>query len=92
VYISRITLSFAPAFKNLFSTLLVGGLLVAGPVLAQQNPWVPGGMYTGSLANGQASQRHYKDRREAQGSASFIRMPGPPAPPEAMFHAISPMP
>jgi hypothetical protein len=55
--------------RTLISTLLVGGLLVAGPALAQQNPWVPSGVYTGSLAYGQASQDHYKGARAARASA-----------------------
>jgi hypothetical protein len=44
--------------RTLVGTFLAGACLVAGPALAQQNPWVPscvyagGCMYTGSLANG----------------------------------------
>jgi len=40
--------------RSLVSTILVGATLVAGPALAQQNPWVPSGMNApiGSLPNG----------------------------------------
>jgi hypothetical protein len=78
--------------RTLFSTLLVGGFLVAGPALAQQNPWVPSGVYAASAAYGQASQRHFKGPREARGSASLIRVPAPTSAPEATFHAISALP
>ena len=80
--------------RTVVCTLLVGGLLVAGPALAQQHPWVPDGMYAAGLAYGQASQEHYKNprARAAHASASVARMPAPPASPETTFHAISAMP
>jgi hypothetical protein len=80
--------------RTVVCTLLVGGLFVAGTALAQQHPRVPDGMYAAGLAYGQASQDHYKNprARAAHASASFVHLPAPPAPSEATFHAISPMP
>jgi hypothetical protein len=45
--------------RTLVSTLLLGVCLVASPALAQQHPWVPSGMYTGSVTHGQAPARTY---------------------------------
>jgi len=45
--------------RTLVSTFLVGVSLVAGPALAQQNPWVPSGIYTRSLPSGDAPARAY---------------------------------
>jgi hypothetical protein len=84
--------------RTLVSTFLVGISLVAGPAMAQQNPWVASCVYTqscvdtGSAAYGKASQDHYKGLRAARGSASLIRVPAPPAQPEATFHGISALP
>lgn len=84
--------------RTLLSTILVGVGLLASPALAQQHPWAASCVYTnscvdtGSVAYGQASQRHYKVPRGARGSASSIRVPAPPTQPEATFHAISAMP
>ena len=45
--------------RTLVSTFLVGVCLVASPALAQQHPWLPSGMYTGSLPSGDAPARAY---------------------------------
>jgi hypothetical protein len=45
--------------RTLVSTLLLGVCLVSGPALAQQHPWVPSGMSTGSVSSGDAAARAY---------------------------------
>jgi hypothetical protein len=45
--------------RTLVGTLLVGVCLAASPALAQQHPWVPSGMYTGSVTQRQAPVRAY---------------------------------
>jgi hypothetical protein len=46
--------------RTLLGTILVGVGLFAGPALAQQNPWVPGGVTgpVGKLPNGDSVARH----------------------------------
>ena len=74
--------------RTLIGTLIVGGLVVASPALAQQHPWVASDVYTSRLAD---VHHHYNLPRGAQGSAS-VRVHAPSTQPQATFHAISAMP
>ena len=78
--------------RTLIGTLLLGGLVVASPALAQQHPWVPSDVYNGNLTSGHTTQHHYTVPRGAQGSAASVRVPAPSTQPQATFHAISAMP
>ena len=69
--------------RTVVCALLAGSLVVAGPALAQQQPSPPDGLYAASLAYGQTLQDHYSNprARAAHASASFVRVPAPPAGP-----------
>jgi hypothetical protein len=55
----QVTSTRRTQMRTLVTTFVVGICLVAGPALAQQHPWVPGGMYAGSLPNGDSPARAY---------------------------------
>ena len=80
--------------RTVVCALLSGGLLFAGPALAQQQPLAQSGPYAANLAYRQALQDHYRNprARAAHASASFVRVPAPPARPEPTFYPISTMP
>jgi len=45
--------------RTLVTAFLVGACFVAAPALAQQNPWVPRGVYTSNLSATDAPARAY---------------------------------
>jgi len=62
--------------RTLVTTFLVGICLAASPALAQQHPWVPSDVYTGSVQSGDWYARAYGRVHRGDSVAPAVRPGG----------------